>query len=428
MKNSASNGHYTRTSETQSAVKRYMRAGIAVIPVAEGEKNPNRAGWQKERYTIEDVPKLWNNGQGVGILWGAPSGGRVDIDCDWPEAAAAASFIAPETRTFGRPGSPASHFVLHATGTIPKTKRYKLPGEGDDNAVVELLSTGTQSLAPPSLHDSGERRQWYQERGTAMVDGGEVATIAADIATAALLTRNYPGKGVRHDYVMAGAGYIGRNLPRERAERIMYAAIHASSDEEAAKRRTDVQDTLGKIERNERTTGGPTLDELAPGIVKQLRRWHGWGGEHIEAETQEHTGPSSGVGIIKMLADAITAEDHFARDAGDKLYRFSGGCYRQYAERYIRRRVKELLEAWGDADKWSSHKASEVAEYIRADAPELWERPPADEVNVANGILDLRCSEARLRPHDPGYLSPVQIPARYDPDAKCPAWDKFVSE
>jgi hypothetical protein len=114
-----------------------------------------------------------------------------------------------------------------------------------------------------------------------------------------------------------------------------------------------------------------------------------------EVEAEPHANGSSVT--IKTLADAITVEDHFARDAGDKLYRFSGGCYRQYAERYIRRRVKELLEAWGKADKWSSHKASEVAEYIRADAPELWERPPADEVNVANGILDLETHAARAR-------------------------------
>jgi P4 family phage/plasmid primase-like protien len=67
-----------------------------------------------------------------------------------------------------------------------------------------------------------------------------------------------------------------------------------------------------------------------------------------------------------------------------------------------------------------------VAEYIRADAPELWERPPVDEVNVSNGILDLH--SGKLRPHDPSYLSPVQIPTSYDPSAECPAWDKFVSE
>ncbi len=133
-----------------------------------------------------------------------------------------------------------------------------------------------------------------------------------------------------------------------------------------------------------------------------------------------------GPGVTKLLADAIFEDDQFAQDAGGKLYRFSGGAYRQHAERYIRRRVKEILEDRSASDKWSSHRANEVVEYIRADAPELWERPPLDEVNVLNGILNVETK--RLRDHDPGFMSPVQIPVEYDPGAKCPAWEQFVSE
>jgi P4 family phage/plasmid primase-like protien len=133
-----------------------------------------------------------------------------------------------------------------------------------------------------------------------------------------------------------------------------------------------------------------------------------------------------GPGVTKLLADAILEDDHFAQDAGGKLYRFSGGAYKQHAERYIRRRVKEILEGQSASDKWSSHRANEVVEYIRADAPELWERPPLDEVNVLNGILNVVTK--RLRDHDPAFMSPVQIPVEYDPAATCPAWERFVSE
>jgi P4 family phage/plasmid primase-like protien len=131
-------------------------------------------------------------------------------------------------------------------------------------------------------------------------------------------------------------------------------------------------------------------------------------------------------GMTKTLADAITDGEHFAQDAGGALYHFSGGVYKRYAERYIRRRVKELAEAWGETAKWSSHRANEVVEYIRADAPILWERPPMEEINVLNGILNVHTRE--LRPHDPGFLSPVQLPVSYDPAATCPEWDKFISE
>jgi len=135
---------------------------------------------------------------------------------------------------------------------------------------------------------------------------------------------------------------------------------------------------------------------------------------------------SRGGGVTKILADAILEDDHFAQDAGGKLYRYSGGTYKHHAERYIRRRVKEILEDLEASEKWSSHRANEVVEYIRADAPELWERPPLNEVNVLNGILDIETK--RLREHNPAFRSPVQIPVTYDPAATCPAWERFVSE
>jgi P4 family phage/plasmid primase-like protien len=78
------------------------------------------------------------------------------------------------------------------------------------------------------------------------------------------------------------------------------------------------------------------------------------------------------------------------------------------------------------SSKWSSHKAEEVVKYIEVDAPLLWERSKADVVNVLNGWLDL--TTRRLSPHSADFLSPVQLPVKFDPAARCPAWDKFVSE
>src|SRR5262249_26855104 len=71
-------------------------------------------------------------------------------------------------------------------------------------------------------------------------------------------------------------------------------------------------------------------------------------------------------------------------------------------------------------DEWSTTLARETTEYIRADAPRLWERPPLDQLNLLNGILDIRTRE--LRPHGPEYLSSVQLPVKYDGSEQCPAW------
>jgi putative DNA primase/helicase len=64
--------------------------------------------------------------------------------------------------------------------------------------------------------------------------------------------------------------------------------------------------------------------------------------------------------------------------------------------------------------------------YIEVDAPQLWERPKVDVVNVLNGLLDV--STRALSPHSPDFLSPVQLPVTFDPNARCPMWDKFIGE
>ena len=131
-------------------------------------------------------------------------------------------------------------------------------------------------------------------------------------------------------------------------------------------------------------------------------------------------------GMIKTLADAICTDNHFAQDGGGKLYRFVGGVYKRQAENFVKARVKKLLIDRGEDKKWSSRLASEVVEFNRVDAPELWDRPPQDVLNVENGLLKVAGRE--LNEHDPAYLSTVQLPVKYDPTAKCPCVEDFVSQ
>jgi putative DNA primase/helicase len=126
------------------------------------------------------------------------------------------------------------------------------------------------------------------------------------------------------------------------------------------------------------------------------------------------------------LAALICADDHFAQEKGGKVYHFAAGAYRPRGEQRIRSRVKAICASLGCEDEWSSRLANETVEYIRVDAPELWERPPEDVLNVKNGLLDVATLE--LKPHTPKWLSPVQIPVIFDPAATCPKIDKFCGE
>src|SRR5215210_7177856 len=138
------------TEEMRRAAERYMHAGLAVIPVPAGSKNPNRQDWQKERWRIEDVPEQWSNGQGIGLLTGEPSGWLVDIDLDCPEAVSVAGrFLAP-TRTSGRPSARDSHWWYRCEG-IESVTFEDLEGE----TILEARSSGRQTVVAPSLHPSG---------------------------------------------------------------------------------------------------------------------------------------------------------------------------------------------------------------------------------------------------------------------------------
>jgi hypothetical protein len=131
-------------------------------------------------------------------------------------------------------------------------------------------------------------------------------------------------------------------------------------------------------------------------------------------------------GLTATLAAAIQDCGSYAKDAGSKLYHFDTGVYRPGGEEWIAVEVKRLLAENGVSAKWSTHRAKEVAEYIRVDAPRLWEQPPLGRVNVLNGVLNM--ATGKLEQHTPEFLSPVQLPVPYDPAADCPAWDRFVDD
>src|SRR5205807_2407743 len=91
--------------------------------------------------------------QNIGILMGKPSGGLTDVDQDCDEVRLLARYFLPGTACrWGRPGSRDSHW-LYITDPAVMTKQFKdITGE----MMVELRGTGGHTLAPGSVHPSGE--------------------------------------------------------------------------------------------------------------------------------------------------------------------------------------------------------------------------------------------------------------------------------
>jgi hypothetical protein len=157
---------FARPDENASAAEsaldaalNYIARGWSPIPIPIRSKNPGRGKWQALRITAATVRRHFNGSpQNVGVLLGAPSGDLIDVDLDHPLAVRLADqFLPPTEAVFGRPGNPRSHRIYRSLSPI-KTKKFAV--DRGETMIVELRSTGTQTVFPPSIHESGEMITW----------------------------------------------------------------------------------------------------------------------------------------------------------------------------------------------------------------------------------------------------------------------------
>src|SRR4051794_16710600 len=194
---------------TREFAKKYLDRNLAVIPIPAGQKGPVLPDWQKLRIQPEDVPQYFNGKpQNLGVLLGEPSGGLVDVDLDVPEATTIAGRFLPPTLTSGRESAPDSHWWYRAPGTV--TDKWK---DTDGKMLVEVRSTGCQTLVEPSVHPDGEGYLWQRASDLGIADSSpeDLGRACRQLATAVLLARHLPPVGGRHDYAMAVAGYLLRH-------------------------------------------------------------------------------------------------------------------------------------------------------------------------------------------------------------------------
>jgi Bifunctional DNA primase/polymerase, N-terminal len=275
-------------TESRRAAVGLIRRGIAVIAVPSGEKNPNRPGWHEERITEEDVPLHWTNGQNVGLLCGEPSGGRVDVDLDADEAVRIAGRFLPPTLTSGRESRPHSHWWYVCADAESCDWN-----DTDGSKVVELRSTGRQTLVAPSTHPDGDEYVWHAETGLKMAEIGaqELTRRLRELASAALIARHLPPirtgtqGGGRHDYALALTGFLLRpgRFGEDLTLKVLKAAWDANGwpgEKERREAHRDlegiVSDTAENLAAGEPVVGGPTLEEIAPGIVRLMCKWWRW--------------------------------------------------------------------------------------------------------------------------------------------------------
>ena len=108
-----------------------------------------------------------------------------------------------------------------------------------------------------------------------------------------------------------------------------------------------------------------------------------------------------------------------------EIYVYDNGVYKEGGEYFIRQLAQEKLK-----DKATTYRLNEVVNYIKNDRHVIKSREDLNRetrvINLKNGLYDLKTGE--FRSHTPKFLSTVQVPVNYDPNAHCPLIDKFLSE
>lgn len=264
---------------TLDAARAFLGSGFMPLPIPPRSKNPGFNGWQRFTVTKKDLPQHFSGELNIGLLLGEPSRGLVDVDLDWPEAVRLAPRFLPATKMIGgRSGAPRSHYWYLAPGA--KTVKLQDPDLLADKSksgramIVELRSTGGQTVVAPSIHPSGEAYEWYGPLEPTVINPGDLRAAVMELAAAALLARRWPNLP-RHDFALPFAGmlwYAGWSL--DRALHFVEAIASAAGDAETPDRLRAVRDTYAKLEKGEKATAEPTLKRyLGAAACERLQAW-----------------------------------------------------------------------------------------------------------------------------------------------------------
>ncbi|GCE04711.1 bifunctional DNA primase/polymerase [Dictyobacter aurantiacus] len=255
---------------TAALAKEYTNRGWSVVPIPHGQKRPLQPEWQRGGFTEND----FNPGDNIGILLGAISGGLVDVDLDCAETIEIApEYLPPTAMIHGRASKPDSHYWYRVIDTIPeKVTRYK---DVNGDTLIELRSTGGQTVVPPSIHPSREPLVWSDNGDPGAVTYKSLDRAVRLIAAIALVARHWPNEGGRHDCALALAGYLKRGGMDDGAVvSLINRAAELAGDEEGLDRRKAAMDTVQKLASGMTATGGPSLSAiLGEVVVQKLREW-----------------------------------------------------------------------------------------------------------------------------------------------------------
>jgi predicted Fe-S protein YdhL (DUF1289 family) len=170
--------------------KQYIDYGWKPIPIPYMSKAANIIGWNKlniDKNNLNDYFK--EEKSNIGVLLGSVSQWLTDIDLDCDEAVKYAKRYLPRTLKFGRKSKPSSHWLYRSKDSETCVFRYK-DESGQVKTLLEIRSTGLQTVFPPSVNPTGEDVNFEDgNKYVIEIDFNELKHHVTKLAVACVLSR-----------------------------------------------------------------------------------------------------------------------------------------------------------------------------------------------------------------------------------------------
>lgn len=333
------------------AAKRYLDEQWGIVPLVRGRKHPSDDDWQNTTYGLD----AFSDDTNIGGKCGAPSGDRVDVDLDVPEAIIAADIVLPNTGlVHGRRSKPRSHRWFISKGALTRTFK-----DLDATMLLELRASG-QTVLPPSIWTSKsdpshtEQLAWDQDGTPLTISPEDLTQAVTHVAIATLLGRHWP-QGSRHLAAGALAGFLARlDVDPLVIGMIVEAAATIGGDDEVKDRVRFAAQTAAKHQKGGTTTGGKKLTEYFADADKLVTRIYGWLGKEDTKVVDELNAKHFVVRVGKDQMIGLEEGDEVVfQKAADLRLRYQN----QFVPTKKKNRKGELVETVvTKADFWLTHR------------------------------------------------------------------------
>ena len=328
-----------------TAVLAFIERGFDPVPVVPRGK-AGVANWDKLKVTAENAADYFKGEKNVGLRLGAASRGLCDVDLDCEEAVALApKFLPPTGMISGRAGNPSSHW-FYLSELHESEERASIQFRDVDGTVICELRIGGGACAltvvPPSVHESGELIEWYEDGEPADLGGDEVKLAVAECASASLLARHWPAEGGRHYAALTVDGFLTRlGWSREERQQFIEDVATVAGDDEAQDRINVSNRTEQKLADDKKVRGFPALCEaFGKDVAVKVAAWLGYTGFENEL----------------LLAD-MNAKYTVVQDGGKvSVLRFDLQVQTRGDGRVVHRRFVPTFMSFGDFHNYYKNK------------------------------------------------------------------------